>query len=132
MILFTQLLLAHLIGDFLLQPNKWVLDKEKKQEKSIYLYLHVALHFVLMLVFVGQKDFLFYALLLALSHGIIDLIKLKFQKNKTKRYWFLTDQLLHLIFIFIVVLLFNKIPINRIQFSPQKSAIFDKPKCAFN
>lgn len=112
MILFAQLLLAHLIGDFLLQPNKWVLDKEKKQEKSIYLYLHVALHFVLMLIFVGQKDFLFYALFLALSHGIIDLIKLKFQKNKTKRYWFLADQLLHLISIFIVVLAFNNIPIN--------------------
>ena len=32
MLLFTKLLLAHLIGDFILQPNKWVSDKEKKKE----------------------------------------------------------------------------------------------------
>jgi len=39
MLLFTKLLLAHLIGDFILQPDKWVTDKEKKKEKSIYYFL---------------------------------------------------------------------------------------------
>jgi hypothetical protein len=36
---FVKLLLAHLLGDFLLQPTLWVLDKEKKH-KSKYLYIH--------------------------------------------------------------------------------------------
>lgn len=112
MLLFTKLLLAHLIGDFILQPNKWVLDKEKKKEKSIYLYLHTVLHLVLMLIFVAEVDFIIYGILLAVSHGIIDFIKLKFQKKKTKRIWFSVDQVLHLMMIFIVVLVYNNISID--------------------
>jgi hypothetical protein len=112
MLLFTKLLLAHLIGDFILQPNKWVLDKELKKGKSIYLYLHTALHLVLMLLFVAEVDFIIYGILLAVSHGIIDFIKLKFQKKKTKRIWFSVDQVLHLMMIFIVVLVYNNISID--------------------
>nr|WP_319800215.1 DUF3307 domain-containing protein [Flavobacterium sp. N2820] len=33
MIVLVKLLLAHLIGDFLLQPTDWVLDKEAKSIK---------------------------------------------------------------------------------------------------
>ncbi len=107
MIIFVQLFLAHLIGDFLLQPTKWVLDKEKKKAKSIYLYIHIALHLALILVFAAKIDFLLYGILLAVSHGIIDFIKLQFQTNKTKRIWFSIDQLLHLLMIFVVVSLYN-------------------------
>ncbi|WP_026716214.1 DUF3307 domain-containing protein [Flavobacterium gelidilacus] len=112
MLLFTKLLLAHLIGDFILQPNKWVSDKEKKKEKSMYLYIHTALHLLLMLLFVAEADFIVYGILLAVSHGIIDLLKLKFQKKKTKRIWFSIDQLLHLIMIFIIVLTYNNTSID--------------------
>lgn len=106
MLLFTKLLLAHLIGDFILQPNKWVSDKEKKKEKSIYLYLHTALHLALMLLFVAEVDFIVYGIILAASHGMIDFMKLKYQKKKTKRIWFSVDQVLHLVMIFIVVLVY--------------------------
>ncbi len=112
MILFVTLFLAHLIGDFLLQPNKWVADKEKKKEKSIYLYLHIALHLALILLFVAKKNFFIYGILLAFSHGIIDFTKLKFQTNKTKRIWFSIDQLLHLLMIIIIVLLYTKTTIH--------------------
>ncbi len=112
MILFVTLFLAHLIGDFLLQPNKWVADKEKKKEKSIYLYLHIALHLALMLLFVAKKDFVIYGIFLAISHGLIDFAKLKFQTNKTKRIWFSIDQVLHLLMIFFIVLLYTKTTIH--------------------
>lgn len=112
MILFTKLLLAHLIGDFILQPSNWVTDKEKKKEKSVYLYLHIALHLILMLLFVVEADFIIYGILLAVSHGIIDFIKLKFQKKKTKRIWFSIDQLLHLLMIFVIVLFYNNTSID--------------------
>ena len=117
MIIFIQLFLAHLLGDFLLQPSKWVVDKEKKKEKSIYLYIHIALHMALILIFVAKKDFLIYGILLAISHGIIDFIKLKFQTSKTKRIWFSIDQVAHLLMIFITVLLYTKttIPISDIS-----------------
>ncbi|WP_338410334.1 DUF3307 domain-containing protein [uncultured Flavobacterium sp.] len=112
MLLFTKLLLAHLIGDFILQPNKWVSDKEKKKEKSIYLYLHTALHLALMLLFVSNINFIIYGVFLAISHGIIDFIKLKYQKKKTKHIWFSVDQLLHLILIFVIVLAYNNTSID--------------------
>lgn len=112
MILFVKLVLAHLIGDFILQPNSWVENKEKNKEKSIYLYLHTALHLVLMLLFVAEVDFIIYGILLAVSHGIIDYIKLYFQKKKTKRIWFGIDQLLHLTMIFILVLIYTNTKID--------------------
>ena len=112
MLLFTKLLLAHLIGDFILQPDKWVSDKEKKKEKSIYLYLHTALHLALMLLFIAETDFIIYGVLLAVSHGIIDYMKLKSQKKKTKRIWFSVDQLLHLVMILVIVLVYNNTSID--------------------
>lgn len=96
MILFVKLLLAHLLGDFLLQPDAWIIDKEKKQHKSFYLYIHIFLHGVLAWIIVGEIAFWKWAILLALTHGFIDFLKLHFQKNHTKRVWFIVDQLLHL------------------------------------
>lgn len=97
MIIFVKLLLAHLLGDFLLQPDSWVADKEKKKIGSVYLYLHIALHGLLAWILVGAMAFGWFALGLALSHGLIDFLKLQFQKKKTKRLWFLADQLLHVL-----------------------------------
>lgn len=112
MILFTKLLLAHLIGDFILQSDKWVKDKEEKKEKSIFLYLHTAIHLALVLLFVMETNFIIYGIVIAISHGIIDWLKLKFQKKKTKRIWFLADQLLHLLMLIIIVLLYNNTSID--------------------
>lgn len=98
-ILFVKLLLAHLLGDFLLQPTSWVLDKESKKHRSIYLYIHTLLHGALAMLFVWQKDFIFYAAALAVLHGFIDFLKLQFQTASSKRSWFLSDQLLHLVVI---------------------------------
>lgn len=109
MILFIKLLLAHLLGDFIWQPNSWVIDKEAKKYKSIYLYLHILLHGILAAVLAGEIQFIPYAVLIAATHGIIDLFKLNFQKAKTKRIWFVADQIAHiLILIGIVVLYENK------------------------
>ncbi|MEC5165823.1 hypothetical protein RCH18_001556 [Flavobacterium sp. PL11] len=107
MIVFVKLLLAHLLGDFLLQPTSWVKDKEQKKHKSIYLYLHIFLHFILAWILVGEQDFGWYALALAISHGCIDFLKLYFQTARTKRSWFLADQILHLLIIAAITLLYN-------------------------
>lgn len=108
MILFIKLLLAHLLGDFIWQPNSWVTDKENKKHKSIYLYVHILLHGVLAAVLVGEITFIPYAILIAVTHGIIDLIKLNFQKPKNKRTWFVVDQIAHiLILIGVITLLYQ-------------------------
>ncbi|NBP67240.1 MAG: DUF3307 domain-containing protein [Cytophagia bacterium] len=102
MILLLKLLLAHLIGDFILQPDSWVKAKEKRKRNAWQLYAHVLLHFIIMMLFVWDITFLLPALLIAISHGAIDTIKLYWQKESTKRFWFIVDQLLHLIVIALV------------------------------
>jgi hypothetical protein len=112
MILFIKLLLAHLLGDFIWQPNSWVSHKEAKKHKSIYLYLHILLHGVLAAILVGEIQFIPYAILIAVTHGIIDLIKLNFQKSKTKRTWFIADQIAHILILILIVFLYKGENIN--------------------
>ncbi len=100
--IFTQLILAHLLGDFILQPNSWVSDKEQKKGRSPYLYLHIVLHFALSMLFLWDLRLWWVAVIVAVSHFIIDWAKLQFQKPNTKRKWFIWDQLLHIIVIAIL------------------------------
>ena len=100
--IFTQLILAHLLGDFILQPNSWVSDKEQKKGRSPYLYLHIVLHFALSMLFLWDLRLWWVAVIVAVSHFIIDWAKLQFQKPNTKRKLFIWDQLLHIIVIAIL------------------------------
>ena len=112
MIIIVKLLLAHLLGDFLLQPTSWVLDKESKKYKSKYLYIHTLLHGILAWLIVGEIAFGWFALALAVSHGLIDFLKLEFQKKKTKRNWFVIDQMLHLITIVLIASLYDNLIVD--------------------
>ncbi|PIF45796.1 uncharacterized protein DUF3307 [Chryseobacterium sp. 52] len=97
--IFTKLILAHLLGDFILQPNSWVADKERRKLKSPYLYLHVLIHTVLSFIFLWNTEFWWISLLVGISHFIIDASKLIFQTVKNKKNWFFIDQLLHILVI---------------------------------
>lgn len=119
MIIIVKLLLAHLLGDFLLQPTSWVLDKENKKHKSKYLYIHILLHGILAWLFVGEIAFGGFALALAIAHGFIDFLKLQFQKKKTKRKWFVVDQILHLIIILIIASLYKNLTVDFTVFDNQ-------------
>ena len=94
--MFVQLLLAHLLGDFILQPTSWVAHKERNKLRSKYLYLHTLIHFLLVFLFLWNLNQWWIALLVAGTHFIIDWAKLQFQNSSTKRAWFFIDQLLHL------------------------------------
>ena len=119
MIIFVKLLLAHLLGDFLLQPTSWVLDKENKKYRSKYLYIHTLLHGILAWIFVGEISFGWFAAALALTHGFIDYLKLQFQKKKTKRNWFVIDQMLHLITIVLIAGLYKNLSVDFSIFNNQ-------------
>lgn len=116
MILFIKLLLAHLLGDFIWQPNSWVADKEVKKHKSIYLYLHILLHGILSAILVGEIRFIPYTVLIAVIHGIIDLIKLSFQKKENKRTWFVLDQIAHFLVLIGIVFLYENKTIDVLWF----------------
>ncbi|MBH1959339.1 MAG: DUF3307 domain-containing protein [Flavobacteriia bacterium] len=104
--IFIPLILAHLLGDFLLQPNSWVADKESKKGGSIYLYVHVLLHAVLAFVFLWDLNLWWIALIIAVTHFLIDWVKLEFQNPKTKRTWFFVDQLLHIAVISVLSVIY--------------------------
>ena len=97
--IFFNLILAHLLGDFILQPNSWVADKEKKKGRSIYLYLHVLIHIALTMLFLWDFNLWWIALIVGVSHLLIDVTKLSFQTAKTKRIWFFIDQIAHTLVI---------------------------------
>lgn len=101
MMLFIKLLLAHLLGDFLLQPLKWVIHKEANKIRSKFLYVHVLVHFGLIMLLLWDLGAWKLALLISLSHYFIDLGKLySFKWFKNKRIPFFLDQLLHIIILF--------------------------------
>ncbi|WP_184159855.1 DUF3307 domain-containing protein [Chryseobacterium shigense] len=97
--IFIKLILAHLLGDFILQPNSWVADKERRKLKSPYLYLHILIHIVLSFIFLWNTDLWWVSLLVGITHFIIDASKLIFQTVKNKKRWFFIDQMLHILVI---------------------------------
>lgn len=103
MILLVKLILAHFIGDFFLQPTRWVRAKEKDKLRSPYFYTHLAVHAVITMLLVFDWHFWPYLLIIIFMHGIFDAIKISFQKEETKRTWFFYDQVAHLTVIVIIV-----------------------------
>lgn len=110
--ILLKLILAHLLGDFLLQPDKWVADKERNKIKSIYLYIHILLHAGLVLLFLGDLSLWYIALIIAGSHYIIDLAKLYLQTRRTKKWWFFGDQFLHIAVIVLISYYFKEFQFN--------------------
>tara|TARA_R110001583_G_scaffold78855_2_gene213511 strand:+ start:1767 stop:2489 length:723 start_codon:yes stop_codon:yes gene_type:complete len=109
MILLTlKLVLAHLLGDFVFQPKKWVKNKEKKKYKSPFLYWHILVHgVVLILVLNFEVKYWLGIIIILVSHYIIDLIKLNLLKIINSRWLFLWDQIGHFVVIAIVVKMYE-------------------------
>ncbi|MFY2162531.1 DUF3307 domain-containing protein [Vibrio alginolyticus] len=101
-VLFLSLFLGHIVGDFFLQPDRWVKDKVDNKIKSKYLVIHALLHgLVSGLIFSvflwnGSSsliiDVLFVFGYVSLSHWCIDVMKTYMSRSYI---WFLVDQILH-------------------------------------
>lgn len=103
MILFTKLLLAHLIGDFLMQPTRWVIHKESQKIRSKYLYWHTLLHFALVMLLLWDPGFWKMALLIAGLHYLTDLGKLYINPLfRNRSVPFMLDQAAHIVILYIV------------------------------
>lgn len=113
MLLVLKLVLAHAIGDFVLQPDHWAKDKTLKKHKSKYLYYHVLIHAIALLVIL-QFDTTYWIGITAIvvSHYIIDLIKLHLNSKINVRRLFLMDQIAHLIVIIIVALAYTSYSVD--------------------
>ncbi|WP_292009447.1 DUF3307 domain-containing protein [Chryseobacterium sp.] len=113
--IFVRLILAHLLGDFILQPDSWVADKEKLKLKSKYLYIHILIHTLLAFVFLWDLNLWWVAILIGISHFLIDFAKLIFQNSKTKKRWFFIDQLLHILVISGIAFYFGEVNCSFLQ-----------------
>lgn len=99
-----KLLIVHLLGDFALQPDSWVTAKNKNRYKSRYLYFHVGIHALLLLV-LFRFDWQYWPLFAGSisSHFIFDLLKLQLNGKMNSRLLFALDQVAHLSVIALLV-----------------------------
>jgi hypothetical protein len=97
MILFLQLFLAHILGDFVFQSNAWVKSKQKKKIRSTHLYLHILLHGALVMLLVWDISFWLPSLIITGTHLLIDVMRLYLPKKNKHVTFFLLDQSLHLL-----------------------------------
>ena len=119
-----KLILTHIIGDFVLQPSKWVNDKNAHSFKSKYLYYHIVVHSLLLLLFLNF-NYIIAIIFIILSHLIIDIVKIEYNKRhkQYQRISFFIDQILHLLILFAItfiyfpnecIIIFKKIPSTKI------------------
>ena len=98
------LLIAHLVGDFILQPTAWIDDRREHGMRSRRLVQHALLHALLALLAMSITAtslggmMLFMALVLGASHWLIDLGKVSLEQRCPRHplALFLLDQVLHL------------------------------------
>ena len=111
--LVLKLFLAHILGDFVLQPDSWVAHKIQKKEKSLYLYLHLLVHLACLLVLLSfnLKYWLGIVIIIS-SHFIIDLAKLHLQKKWNNSLWFWLDQLAHVAILIGVIHMYEPFAIS--------------------
>lgn len=98
-LIILQLLLAHIITDFVIQPTKWINHKRKHKSRSKFLYLHAFIAGFLTFIFLMRLDWWYIGVFIGLTHFFVDLWKLQFQKDNLKI--FVSDQLLHLFAILV-------------------------------
>ncbi|MCW2118375.1 DUF3307 domain-containing protein [Flavobacterium sp. 7A] len=102
--LFIPFLLAHFVGDFLLQPNKWVKAKSVAKQRPKYLSYHTIVHGVVLVVALQfQLQYWVGILAVLLTHFAIDWFKLEYQNKQNEISLFFGDQLAHLLVIVTVV-----------------------------
>lgn len=107
MIIFLKLLIAHLLGDFIFQSSAFVKEKEQKKIKSVRLYFHAVLHGLLSIILLWDISFWKNALIIIITHFLIDITKVYYNSKKHQREAFLIDQISHILILIIISLQFT-------------------------
>lgn len=106
MVSLKLLLIAHLIGDFFLQPVKLV---EQKKNSIKGLIIHTIIYTLMiasvLLLFGNIWEITFWTFLIFISHFAIDYVRIKINKNNKNNnirfYSFVIDQLIHVLILVI-------------------------------
>src|SRR5699024_5559409 len=92
--------LAHLISDFVLQPNSWVKHRIKKGGRSSRLYLHGLVTALVAYVFSGLYDNWIIPTVILITHTGIDYIKSTYGTRRFTH--FILDQIAHLLVLILL------------------------------
>jgi hypothetical protein len=106
MFFILKLLIAHFLGDFTFQPNKWIKRRNTNSIKSKYLYYHILVHFALLLLFFTNdlRNYFPGIIAIIILHYSIDVAKIYLSKKTVLSEFklFLIDQFLHILTIILV------------------------------
>ncbi len=90
-----------------MQPTRWVKDKKARKMRSPYLYFHIGVHAVsLLLLLEFNMQYALGIAIILVSHLVIDIIKLELTGKYNERLLFFADQLMHLLIIALVVYIY--------------------------
>ncbi len=92
-LILVRIIIAHLLADFILQPDKWVIERVRNKVKSKYLYFHALVVGGLTYLLLADWLHIFLPLFIMITHLAIDIWK-SYQKDNTRN--FIIDQFLHL------------------------------------
>lgn len=113
--ILAKLILAHLAGDFFLQPKSWIKDKMERKWKSPWLWVHSLVHFLLTMIVLWDLNAWPAALTIAGTHLMVDALKLTLQHEKTQMRWFTIDQIAHLSVLILIWMYYWEIPLISVQ-----------------
>lgn len=117
--IFLYLLLAHLLADFVLQPEKLVRWKQQAWGGiAVHGLVHLLISAILLAVYFPNMNVLVAILLVAAAHFLIDWIKIFFEKGMDHYLGtFLLDQAAHLGVLALAASLLGHVPLN-VQWEP--------------
>lgn len=108
--IFWKILLAHVLTDFIFQPDQLAENKEKVTVILVHGLIFFLLSIVLLLPAISYQVILA-LVLLALFYGFVDYFKNLIQKHTGKDLWlyFIGDQALHVLAIGVVVFFLDRV-----------------------
>ncbi len=126
LLIALQLLLAHVLTDFVLQPAKAIKHKRKHKAKAPFLYVHAFLAGFLTYLLLQQWTSFLVPVIIMVTHFAIDLWKLNQEKDNLKL--FLLDQFFHILILLLAWLYLTEnlnsiIPFFESLFSSQNTLI---------
>ncbi len=124
MILFLQLFLAHILGDYVFQSNTWVKSKRKRKLRSPHLYLHILLHGALVMLLVWDTNFWLPALVIMSTHFLIDILRLYLPAKNNNTTFFVLDQSLHLLVLAGVAIWWQEMDVSLVFLQSNEFLIF--------
>lgn len=128
MLFILKLLIAHFLGDFTFQPNKWIKKKNKNGIQSKYLYYHILVHLTLLVFFFINEISTYFAgiLSIVIAHFLIDVAKIYACKKEMLSEFklFIADQFLHILTLLLVGNYYFSIELNWQDLVSEKIFLF--------